>query len=324
MPYIHGDTDYNARAKNWLTAVCPIIVWSVYMFGARVLTLCVSGALFALALDYPLRRFVFKLEKGARLDLMAAVYGILAIFVMPVTVPLWFPAVSAILVVLAKNLRVRSRALFNPFVFSAAVMNLAFKSLMTAFTRPFAYFSAFDITLDPVLVEKYRVISPLQYMADGSVYEDGVLAQLYGFASGNIGEIAVAAIILAFAFLLLRKETDWRGTAAYLVPILLLALVLPSDDAESNYYAYSVILSGGIVFLSVFAMNDNPTVPLTPSGKLIFGGICGVITFFLRKYAGGFEWGYLVVLGMNLLSPFIEMLTRPQVIGAKKPKKAKL
>ena len=316
-PYIHTDETHNSHAKIWLVALAPILVWSVYMFGARVLSLCLVGAAFALALDYPIQRFLFKREKHARLDIMAAVYAILAVFAMPVAVSLWLPIISSLLVVIAKNLRViRKKRLFNPFVFSAAVMSLAFKSQMTAFTRPFAYFSAFSINLDSRLVDGYRVISPLQYMADGSVYEDGVIAQLYGFASGNI---AVAAIFLAFAWLLIRRQVDWKATVAYLIPILLLALALPSDDAESNYYAYSVILSGGIILLSVFAINERQTVPLTAVGRIIFAAICGVATFFLRKYAGGFEWGYFVILAMNILSPFIEMLTKPKT---KKKKKA--
>lgn len=313
-PYIHTDETHNSHAKIWLVALAPILVWSVYMFGARVLTLCTVGAISALALDYPIQRFVFKRERGARLDIMAAVYAVLAVFSMPVAVSLWLPIISSILVVFAKNLRaIRKKRLFNPFVFSAAVMSLAFKSQMTAFTRPFAYFSPFSINLDSALVDGYRVISPLQYMADGSVYEDGVIAQMYGFASGNIGEIAVAAIAIAFIWMIVRKQADWKGTLAFLAPILLLALALPSDDAESNYYAYSVLLSGGIIFLSVFAMNEKQTVPLTDLGRIIFGAVCGIAVFFLRKYAGGFEWGYFVILAMNILSPFIEMLTKPKV-----------
>ncbi len=312
-PYIHTDETHNSHAKIWLAAIAPILVWSIYMFGARVLSLCVTGAVFALLLDYPVQRFVFKRERGARLDIMAAVYAVLAVFSMPVAVSLWLPIISSLLVVIAKNLRViRKKRLFNPFVFSAAVMSLAFKSQMTMFTRPFAYFSAFSINLDSALVDGYRVISPLQYMADGSVYEDGVIAQIYGFASGNIGEIAVAAIVIAFVWMIIRKQADWKGTLAFLVPILLLALALPSDDAESNYYAYSVLLSGGIIFLSVFAMSEKQTLPLTDLGRIIFGAVCGIAIFFLRKYAGGFEWGYFVILAMNILSPFIEMLTKPK------------
>lgn len=321
-PYIHTDKTSLARGAEWLVALAPVLVWSIYMFGARVITITVISALLSLALDYPVQRFLFKTPAGARIDAMTAVYGILAAFMMPVAVSLWMPMLAAILVVIAKNIRIiRGKRLFNPFVFSALVLNLCFKSQMTMFTRPFAYFSAFSFSLDPRLVEGYRVISPLQYMADGSVYEDGVLAQLYGYASGNIGEIAVAAMALSLLWLCLRREADWRGTVAYLVPVLLLALVFPSDDAESNYYAYSVILSGATVFLSVFAVNEAFTVPLTKSGRFIFGAVCGVASFFLRKAFGGFEWGYCIVLVMNAISPFIETFTKPKALG--EPKKAK-
>jgi electron transport complex protein RnfD len=93
-PYIHTDENYNSRAKDWLIALLPVLIWSVYMFGARVITLVVLGALFSLALDYSVRRFVFRLDRGARFDLNAAVYGVLAVFTMPVAVPLWFPTKS--------------------------------------------------------------------------------------------------------------------------------------------------------------------------------------------------------------------------------------
>ncbi len=321
-PYIHTDKARYSRAIEWFVAIAPILVWSIFMFGARVLTVCLISALFSLGLDYLVQRYLFKMNSGARLDLMSAVYGILAAFMMPVAVSLWMPMLAALFVVVAKNIRVfRGKRLFNPFVFSAALLSIFFKNQMTAFTRPFAYFSAFDFSIDPKLLEGYRVISPLQYMADGSVYEDGVMAQLYGYASGSIGEVAVFAIAVALIWLCVRKEADWRGTVAFLVPILLLALVYPSDDAESNYYAYSVLLSGSIVFLSAFATNESLTVPMTKTGRFIFGAVCGVLTFVFRKTLGGFEWGYFVVLFMNVVSPFIEMLTKPRVLNESKSKK---
>jgi len=311
--YDHTEKTSLVRGTEWLVALSPMLVWSIYMFGARVISLVLISAGLSLGLDYLVARYLFKLKVGARLDVMTAVYGVLAAFMMPVAVSLYIPILAAVFVVLAKNFRlIRAKRLFNPFVFSAAMLNLCFHNQMTMFTRPFAYFSAFSFSIDQKLIDCYRVISPLQYMADGSVYEDGVLAQLYGFASGCIGEIAVTATILSFAWLCFRKEADWRGTAAFLVPILLLALVFPSDDAESNYYAYSVILSGAIVFLSVFATNESCTVPITKNGKFIFGAACGILIFVMRKASGGFEWGYYIVLIMNVISPFIEKFTKPR------------
>ena len=321
-PYVHTRKKSYSRAVEWLVALTPVLIWSVFMFGARVLTVCLISASFSLLFDYLIRRYLFKMDGCARIDIMSVVYGILAAFMMPVAVSLWIPVLAATLVVVAKNIKgFRGKRLLNPFVFSAAVLSVLFKNQMTAFTRPFAYFSAFDISIDQKLLQGYRVISPLQYIADGSVYEDGAMAQLYGYAGGCIGEIAVFAIAVALVWLCVRKEADWMGTAAFLVPILLLSLMFPSDDAESNYFAYSILLSGSIVFLSAFAVNESFTVPMTRTGRIIFGAVCGVMTFVFRKTSGGFEWGYIVVLVMNVLSPFIEKFTKPKVLNAIQPKK---
>lgn len=317
-PFAHTEKTVFSHAAEWLVALIPVLIWSVYMFGARVITLCVICCLLSVGLDYAVRRFVLNHKSIARFDPMTAIYGVLTAFMMPVAVSLWIPVIAAVFVVIAKNIRIiRAKRLFNPFVFSASMLHLCFSSQMTAFTRPFAYFNAFSFSIDDKLLESYRVISPLQYMADGSVYEDGVFAQLYGFASGNIGEIAVAAMMISLIWLCVRREGDWRGTVAFLVPILLLSLALPTDDAESEYYAYSMLLSGGICFLSVFAMNERQTLPVTRSGRIIFGAVGGSVTFLLHRYVGGFEWGYLVILVLNVLSPFLEMATRPKVIGEK-------
>lgn len=320
-PYRHSSYSINTRPLEWLAAVAPVFVWGTYLYGGRVIVLGLLGALFSMLLDYPLRRYLFKLERGARIDLMTAIYGTLATFAMPATAPLWFPALTSVLVVFAKNMRVRNIPLFNPFIFSAAFTSLLFKPIMTAFTRPFAYFSPFQISLDPVLVNKYAVISPLQYTADGSVYEDGIISQFYGYASGNWGEIAVAAMAVGFLWMLFRKEMNWRGTVTYLMVILLLGLFFPSSDAENNYFAYSVLLSGGIFYMGFYAMNEKSTVPSSTTGLIIFAAVSAILTFVLRKVAGGFEWGYFVILLMNLLTPLLDKYTRPMAVGEKALKK---
>ena len=317
-PFVHTDKTVFSHAAEWLVAIVPVIIWAVFMFGARVITICAVTALFSIGFDYPVRRFILKHEGIAQFDPMTGIYGVLTAFMMPVSVPLWIPMIGAALVVVAKNIRIiRAKRLFNPFVFSATALHVFFSSQMTAFTRPFAYFNAFSFSIDDKLMESYRVISPLQYMADGSVYEDGVFAQLYGFASGNIGEIAVTAMIISVIWLCARKQGDFKSVVAFLLPILLLSLALPTDDAESEYYAYSILLSGGICFLSVFAMNERQTVPLTQSGRIIFGAVGGIATFLLHRYVGGFEWGYVVILVLNVISPFLEMVTRPKALSAK-------
>lgn len=306
-------------ALDLLVAALPVLVWSIFLFGARVITISLLCAAASSAAD---TAAAFLLHRRLRADPYAAVFGLLAAFTLPAAVPFYVALFSGALCGAAMHIRLyKRRRSFCPYILSAAVTGLVFRGATGSFTRPFAYFGAFDMIIDPHLIQGYRVISPLQYMADGSVYEDGVYAQLYGYASGNLGEIAVCALFLALAWLAVRRRADIASTAAMLITVILLALALPSADAESNFYAFSLLFSGGIVFISVFALNDPFTAPATKQCRRVCAVICGAIAFVLRRYSGaGFETAYYALLAVNVISPWLErfLLPRPLGKGAKR------
>lgn len=306
-------------ALDLLVAALPVLVWSVFLFGARVITISLLCAAASAAAD---TAAAFLLRRRLRADPYAAVFGLLAAFTLPAAVPFYVALFSGALCGAAMHIRLyKHRRSFCPYILSAAVTGLVFRGATGTFTRPFAYFGAFDMIVDPRLIRAYRVISPLQYMANGNVYEDGIYAQLYGYASGNLGEIAVCALFLALAWLAVRKRADIASTAAMLVTVILLALALPSADAESNFYAFSLLFSGAIVFISVFALNDPFTAPATKRCRRVCAVICGAIAFVLRRYSGaGFETAYYALLAVNVISPWLErfLLPRPLGKGAKR------
>lgn len=306
-------------ALDLLVAALPVLVWSVFLFGARVITISLLCAAASSAAD---TAAAFLLRRRLRADPYAAVFGLLAAFTLPAAAPFYVALFSGALCGAATHIRLyKHRRSFCPYILSAAVTGLVFRGATGTFTRPFAYFGAFDMIVDPRLIRGYRVISPLQYMANGNVYEDGIYAQLYGYASGNLGEIAVCALFLALAWLAVRKRADIASTAAMLVTVILLALALPSADAESNFYAFSLLFSGAIVFISVFALNDPFTAPATKQCRRVCAVICGAIAFVLRRYSGaGFETAYYALLAVNVISPWLErfLLPRPLGKGAKR------
>lgn len=301
-------------AFDLLVAAVPVLVWSVFMFGARVITISAICAVFAAAADIAA---ALLLHRRFKADPYAAVFGLFTAFMLPVSVPFYVAVFAGAVCGAVMHIKLyKHRRSFCPYVLSAAATGLVFRGAMSTFTRPFAYFGAFDMVIDPRLLQSYRVISPLQYMADGSVYEDGIYAQLYGFASGNMGEIAVCALFLALAWLAVRKRADVASTAAMLITVILLALALPSDDAESNYYAFSFLFSGAIVFVSVFALNDPFTAPATALCRRVCAVICGALAFVLRRYSGaGIETTYFALLAVNVISPFLERVLLPRPLG---------
>jgi electron transport complex protein RnfD len=65
---------------------------------------------------------------------------------------------------------------------------------------------------------------------------------------------------------------------------------------------------------------DYATNPMTPPGKMIFGFGCGLITVVIRQLGSMPEGVAFAILTMNILTPFIDKITRPKPFGFKKDK----
>ncbi|MDE5853920.1 MAG: RnfABCDGE type electron transport complex subunit D, partial [Ruminococcus sp.] len=77
------------------------------------------------------------------------------------------------------------------------------------------------------------------------------------------------------------------------------------------------ILAGGVFLGAFFMATDYATTPITTNGKIVFGLGCGIITFVIRHFGSFPEGVSFSILLMNILTPYIEQLTRTKVFGAK-------
>ena len=66
---------------------------------------------------------------------------------------------------------------------------------------------------------------------------------------------------------------------------------------------------------------DYATTPITTKGKIVFGLGCGIITFIIRQFGSYPEGVSFSILLMNVLTPYIEQLTRTKILGAKEAEK---
>ena len=88
--------------------------------------------------------------------------------------------------------------------------------------------------------------------------------------------------------------------------------------AIAGHNALEYILCGGLLLGAFFMATDYSTTPSTKWGKIIFGIGCGLITFVIREFGGYPEGVSFSILLMNILSPYISMLTRKRPFGTKK------
>ena len=66
---------------------------------------------------------------------------------------------------------------------------------------------------------------------------------------------------------------------------------------------------------------DYVTSPVSNSGKVIFGIGCGVLTCVIRFYANYPEGVSFAILLMNIVTPYIDLLTRRRPFGTAPVKK---
>ena len=81
------------------------------------------------------------------------------------------------------------------------------------------------------------------------------------------------------------------------------------------------ILAGGVFLGAFFMATDYATTPISTTGKIVFGLGCGLITFVIRRFGSFPEGVSFSILLMNVLTPYIEQLTRTKVLGAKEAEK---
>lgn len=326
-PFIHTEKTYRTIMTDILIALSPVLVWSVFAFGARVLTIAFLSVSASVVFDFLARylfgRHEFKHALRQATDLSAVVTGLLITFMLPVTVPLYLPVFASFfaIVLVKQAFGGIGRNLLNPAVFSIAVIHIVLPSFVDKFTMPYAYFNAFTSELGTSLIDSVRVFSPLQMLGREHVYEEGFTDLFYGTTPGNIGEIAILFILLGGVYLAFRKIIDLRGSVAYIATVFFLAFLFPRGNGETIYFALTEMMSGGVILLAVFACNDFTTTPKQNTGKIIFGFGCGVLTIVIRYFFSHFEGAYIAVLLMNLLTPFINKFTRTVPFGMLKQKK---
>lgn len=314
-PYVRmGRGSYRVMC-DVLIAMIPPIVWAVYVFGGRAVTIIVVGVTFASAVDYSFRRFIFR--KGNDFDVSAAVTGILIGFALPVSAPLWLPAFAALVAICVKySAGGIGKNLFNPAASGICVSYLLFGKNMTVFTKPFASLPAFALSVPDAVLNEYGVATSLDLMRGGKVVTSSIADYFYGIEAGAIGAVSAALLTVSLIYLLIRRVSGVGALAGYLMGMLVLTFFTAYADCEPIDFAATQLFSGGIFLVSVFMLSDYPTSPSTMAGKIAFGVVCAAFTVAIRYY-GMIHYGeYFALLVSNMLVPVIDKATWQRVYGS--------
>ena len=296
-PYIRSRSSVQRIMLCVLAALAPAALAGCMNFGFHAVLLLAVTVSTAIAAELFFRALTQKRQSIH--DLSAAVTGLLLGMTLPPDFPLWKAAAGSLFAIAAVKQMFGGigKNFANPAATANILLNVLFIKDMTVWQMPL---SGEAVTQTPLT-------------GASATYWDLFL----GNTAGNIGETSALCILLGALFLCLTR------TASPVAPLSCLGS-FAFLTAIGGYDVPAQLLSGGLMLGACFMTADYTTTPVTRSGKCIFGLGCGVLTFLIRHFGGYPEGIIFAVVIMNLLTPYIEKLTKPHPFGAAElPKKQK-
>lgn len=301
-PFIKTKATEHGIMRDVLIALIPVSVMAVMNFGISSLMILIIGVVSAVFFEYAYQKVM---KKSITIkDLSAAVTGLLIGLSLPSTAPLWIVVFgTAVAILFVKQLPGGiGKNTFNPAVFSRVLIKILFTPFITNWVLP-----------GPDAV---TTATPLRFIGNGSKAIPPDAPSFYdafmGNIGGNVGEMVKWAILLGFAYLVIRKVISFWVPASMMAGLFLTMLLF----GESNVgFALYHVITGTVMFAAVFMVTDYTSGPLNKKARIYYALLIGILTGILR-YVFDLPGGVgIAILIMNLLAPVIDGICTPRVFG---------
>jgi Na+-translocating ferredoxin:NAD+ oxidoreductase subunit D len=316
-PHLHAQ-DSTARIMwSVVATLVPVILASVWFFGAGVLLVIAASTLGAVVVE----RFLGR--GGSLRDGSAAITGILLGLTLPPGFALWMAFVGGAFGIGFGKLIFGGlgQNIFNPALLGRAFLQAAFPGAITTWPtlRPAGEWLALrgDLFAAPLMtageVDVVTQATPLGlWKFEGEV--TGVWELLTGATGGSLGETSAVLILLGGAYLAWRNYLNWRIPVGIFATVAALSILFQWFD-PSFPGPFFMLFSGGLMLGAVYMATDMVTSPITNGGAWIFAFGIGFLVVLIRGWGGLPEGVMYAILLMNALVPFIERITQPRVFG---------
>lgn len=346
-PHIHCGSSVRNIMRDVVIALMPCAVASVIFFGLRSLLLMAVCVGAAVGTEWVCRKMMGR--ENALGDLSAVVTGLLLALTLPVGIPIWQAVIGTVFAIAVAKQIFGGLGYnpFNPALVGRAFLLISFTASMTAWTpskwlagsveNEFAKSKMEEVESvtsastgydAKVEADATTTATPLGVTKEGTKfnvkasesfdYNNRVRWKLFiGDVNGSLGETSALAILIGFAWLLLRKVISWHITVSYMgamaVFTLLMNPLFPALAMPVDFH----LLAGGALFGAAFMATDMVTSPVTIWGHVAFGAGCGILTMIIRVVPGGSypEGVTFAILIMDALTPLINRATRYKRFG---------
>ena len=299
-PHIHANVSTRSLMLDVIIALTPAIVVSVLFYGwSELLILAVSVASCVL-LEWAITKYMLKAPSTIG-DMSAVVTGLLLAMNLPSTTPWWVVFIGALVSIGVAKMTFGGigQNPFNPAITGRVFLLISFPTYMTDWTVPKGFIHSSDAVSGATLLGRY---------AEGGVEAvagTDYLNTLFLNIGGSAGEISTLALLVGFAYLLVRKVIKPWITLSIFATIAVFSGIFWMIDPSTYTDPLFNLLTGGVVLGACFMATDYVTSPMSNLGGVIYGIGIGLLVMLIRYFGAYPEGMSFAILIMNMVVPLL-------------------
>ena len=317
-PHVHEETSVKRLMFDVVIALLPALGFSIYYFGMGAIIVTLTAVISCLAFEWLIQKYLLK-QQPSITDGSAIVTGLLLAFNVPSNLPIGIIIVGSLVAIGIGKMSFGGLGNnpFNPALVGRVFMLISFPVQMTSWPKPTGFSHGYT--------DAVTGATPLAYLKEGLGNGQSVsdlmanipshMQLFYGHMGGSMGEVAAVALLIGFAYLLIRKVITWHIPVSIFATITVFTGILWLVDPTKNADPIFHLLTGGVMLGAIFMATDYVTSPMSVKGMWIFGIGIGVITVLIRVFGAYPEGVSFAILIMNAFVPLINAYVKPKRFG---------
>lgn len=292
--------------RTVLISLIPIIIFSVYLFGIRVLIL-----LAAVTASGTIAEYLWEKHYNNKASEAVFVSCVLYTLTLPVSIPVWIAVLGILFGLFFGKLFFGGfgKNVFNPAIVGRVFIYVNFPEPLTiAWNQAFNGFPGGLTTYMSSHIDAVTEATPM-ILFNNTMELFDIQSLFIGTIPGAIGETSKILIIIAGVYLIYKKVASWEIMTGTLIGFLAANAVFYLFKAPVLNPLYGILM-GGFLFGTIFMATDPISAPKTTTGKWIYGIIIGSVTLLIRSlslFNGGMM--FAILMG-NTFAPIIDYFVR--------------
>jgi len=317
-PNVYEDTTVKRLMFDVIIALLPALAFSIYFFGMGAIYVTLTAVVSCVAFEWLIQKYLLKQEPSIT-DGSAILTGLLLAFNVPTNLPVWIIVIGSLAAIGIGKMSFGGLGNnpFNPALVGRVFLLISFPVQMTSWPVPKGFNTGY--------ADAVTGATPLGVMKEGIDKGEAVpeimnqipshMEMFYGHMGGSMGEIAALALLIGFAYLLIRKVITWHIPVSIIATITVFTGILWFINPEANADPLFHLLTGGVLLGAIYMATDYVTSPMSVKGMWIYGIGIGVITVLIRVFGAYPEGVSFAILIMNAFVPLINAYIKPKRFG---------